>query len=188
MKRLLKTIRGSGKPWNVAISNETYAEHAELLRYGLDWERFKKNFITYITTPEILSITLAPTTNAFSIRYFPQYIEWVYETFLTHAPDKSFSWHGSYITRPQAMDIKYLPAKDRMHIQRAISVNNKYKNHHLLTNARNLDKFGEYLQAMSDRIGSATPEGYSDRNQQIGLKHFLNEKQQVKQKDLSSLL
>ena len=178
MERLLKTIRGSGKPWNIAISNETFGTDAELSRYGLDWERFKTNFITYATTPEVSSITLAPTTNALSIRGLADYIEWVHETMLTVAPDKSFSWHGSYITRPSVIDIKNLDTDHRKHIVRAQEVYARYHNQH--TKLQHAERFKQYLQSMHDRIGT----GFSHTT----VTDFILDKQQIKNQDLSKLL
>jgi hypothetical protein len=178
MERLLKTIRGSGKPWNIAISNETFGTDAELSRYGLDWERFKTNFITYATTPEVSGITLAPTTNALSIRGLADYIEWVHETMLTVAPDKSFSWHGSYITRPSVIDIKNLDTDHRKHIVRAQEVYARYHNQH--TKLQNAKRFEQYLQSMHDRIGT----GFSHTT----VTDFILDKQQIKNQDLSKLL
>lgn len=177
MKRLFDIIEKSDMSWGVAFSNETVGQDSELLRYGLDWNRFKQNFVQYAQHPKIQDVTLAATVNAFSIRGFADYISWVHHAMDQHAPEKTFGWVGNYIKRPRALDIQYLPQVDRHYISAAQQVFDSFD---WQGTVKNRDKFKHFLQTMHDRIGTATPENK--------LEDFISQKQSVKKKDLSSLL
>lgn len=177
MDRLFSIIENSNMKWGVAFSNETVGTDAELLRYGLNWERFQHNFIRYAEHPSINDITLAATVNAFSIRGFAKYIQWVHQTMNKHAPDKTFGWVANYVKSPRVMDIQYLPAADKHYITAAQKV---FRSFDWQDNVKNRDKFKHFLQTMYDRIGTANPEE--------SLSNFISEKQKVKKLDLSRLL
>lgn len=177
MDRLFKIIENSNMTWGVAFSNETVGTDAELVRYGLDWTRFQNNFIRYAEHPRINDITLAATVNAFSVRGFASYINWVHQTMNKHAPNKTFGWVGNYIKRPRAMDIQYLPDSDCHYIAAAQKV---FKSFDWQTSVKNREKFKHFLQTMHDRIGTGEPVD--------SLSDFIEQKQRVKKKDLSNLL
>ena len=177
MDRLFKIIENSDMTWGVAFSNETVGTDTELVRYGLDWTRFQNNFIRYAEHPRINDITLAATVNAFSVRGFASYINWVHQTMNEHAPNKTFGWVGNYIKRPRAMDIQYLPDCDRHYIVAAQKV---FKSFDWQTSVKNREKFKHFLQTMHDRIGTGEPVD--------SLADFILQKQRVKKKDLSNLL
>ena len=95
MDKLMTYIDSSTIGWGIGISNESYGNDAELIRYGLNWKRFSDNFIRYITHPNVRFVTLAPTVNALNLKTFAKYIEFVQTLLATHAPTKSFGWVGN---------------------------------------------------------------------------------------------
>lgn len=154
MEKFLKIVEETNFEWTIGISNEAYGKDAELIRYGLDWERFQENFIKYISTSKkIDSINLAPTLNIFCLETFHLYMEWVHNQFNKQLEVNgwcpSFTWHGNYVAAPE-LDIRVLPADYKRYIDAAIKVAEKESS----PKFKNKEKTIEFLQHMKDRIGT----------------------------------
>jgi hypothetical protein len=179
MDKLLCAMDQSTASWAVSISNESYGADSELIRYGLDWDRFVNNFNRYTEHPKVSSITLAPTVNAFSLPSFAQYISFVHT--MLAGKKKNWGWVGSHVTWPDALDIKHLPLEYKQYIVDAkaavaLDKNNSY--------FRNYERFDMFLDQMLKRIGSEFNPDYKQQ-----LQKFINEKQRVKRTDrLNGLL
>lgn len=178
MDKLLGAMDASTATWAVSISNESYGADSELIRYGLDWDRFVDNLKRYIEHPKVSSITLAPTVNAFSLPSFAQYISFVHD--MLAGKNKNWGWVGAHVTWPEALDIKHLPLEYRQYIidaQAALALEK--------TNScfRNYERFDKFLDQMLNRIGSEFNPNYKQQLQQ-----FIDEKQRVKQTDKLSKL
>jgi len=173
MDKIIAAIDNSNVEWAVSISNESMGATAELIRYGLDWERFRENLIRYIKHPKVTYITFAPTVNAFSLKTFANYISWVHSIMATHARQKSFGWVGSHVTWPAALDIKYLPDYYKQYIIDAQGQLDLDRNTRQLSN---YDRFSKFLNEMENRIGSEYRENYREY-----LKDFVSQKNKVKQ-------
>jgi pyruvate-formate lyase-activating enzyme len=158
MEKFFKLVGTTSFQWTVGISNESFGHDAELIRNGLNWERFQHNFNQYISrSKKIDSINLAPALNIFSLKTFHLYVAWVHEQFnkqleLTgYCP--AFTWHGNFIADP-VMDINVLPIEYRKYVDLAIDLIEKETNPKF-KNKQNTIKF---LNQMKDRIGSIDPE------------------------------
>jgi organic radical activating enzyme len=174
MDKIMAKLDTSKLVWGIGISNESYGENAELIRDGLNWQRFSENFVKYISHSNTELIVMSPSANMFSLKTFHQYIDWVHEQFRQHAPNKEFTWYGNYISWPDEMDIAYLPESYTKYIdlaeaalERATDINYVYK-----------DNFRDYLNQMRKRIGTAYKSDYKEIAEQ-----FLRKKQQYKKTD-----
>lgn len=175
MDKLMASIDASSIDWVISVSNESYGADAELIRYGLDWDRFTDNLIRYITHPNVVSINFAPTVNALNLRTFAKYINFVQELLVKHAPTQSFGWVGSYVSSPVELDIKFLPVEYKKYITDAIHQIKKEENNILFSN---YEKFFKFLTEMERRISSDFNPDYQQQ-----LQGFIDQKQRVKQTD-----
>jgi len=173
MDKLLSAMDSSTATWAVSISNESYGEDSELIRYGLEWDRFVSNFKRYTEHPKVSSITLAPTVNAFSLPSFAQYISFVHV--MLAAKKKNWGWVGSHVTWPVALDVKHLPYEYRQYIVNAQAILALDKKN---SRFRNYERFNMFLDQMLLRIGSEFTPNYKENLQQ-----FIDEKNRVKQTD-----
>lgn len=180
MDKIIKRMDNSKTKWAIGISNESYGSVAELVRHRLNWLRFTDNFKEYITHPKTELLVMSPTINAFSLKTFHQYIDWVFRQFATNAPHKEFTWYGNFISWPDAMDIANLPKSYMPYIEQA--------EQRLLEEIQNpkwmyKENFFEFIKQMKNRLGQNYKETYKD-----DLVKFLETKQKVKKTDLSLLL
>jgi hypothetical protein len=158
MEKFFKLVNSTGFQWTIGISNESYGHDAELIRHGLNWERFQHNFNQYISKSiKIDSINLAPALNIFSLKTFHLYVAWVHEQFnkqleLT-GTCPAFTWHGNFISDP-VLDINVLPVEYKKYVDLAIDLIEKETNPKF-KNKQNTIKF---LNQMKDRIGTCDPE------------------------------
>lgn len=173
MDKLLSAMDSSTATWAVSISNESYGDDSELIRYGLEWDRFVSNFKRYTEHPKVSSITLAPTVNAFSLPSFAQYISFVHV--MLAGKKKNWGWVGSHVTWPEALDVKHLPYEYRQYIVNAQATLALDKNN---SRFRNYERFNMFLDQMLLRIGSEFTPNYKENLQQ-----FIDEKNRVKQTD-----
>ena len=158
MDKFFKFVRSNKFEWTIGISNESYGQDAELIRHGLNWERFQDNFRRYISTSKrITSINLAPTLNIFSLKTFHFYAAWVHEQLNNQLESTgwcpSFTWHGNFVSDP-VLDIKVLPVEYRRYIDAAIEVFEKENNRKFKNKANTL----KFLEQMRNRIGTVDPE------------------------------
>lgn len=172
MDKIITKMDTSKLKWGIGISNESFGNDAELIRYGLDWERFKHNFVRYIQHPRTELIVLSPTINVFNLKSFPEYIAWVYEQFKIHAPNKEFTWYGNFISWPNELDIALLPTAYRKYIEQAkqVVLDSVKESNHVYT-----ENFVTFLDNMIQRVGTA----YNDNYKQLA-KEYLEKKQVFK--------
>jgi hypothetical protein len=160
MEKFFKLLDSTSFEWTIGISNESYGHDAELIRHGLNWERFQHNFNCYISVPKkIDSINLAPTLNIFSLKTFHLYMAWVHEQFNKQVASTgncpSFTWHGNFVTDP-VLDIKVLPIEYRKYLDLAIEVAERETN----PKFKNKTSTIKFLNRMKDRIGTTDPESH----------------------------
>jgi len=174
MDKILTRMDASKLSWGIGISNESYGEVAQLIRHGLDWQRFSENFVKYIRHPKTELIVLSPTVNIFNLKTFHQYIDWVHEQFRTHAPNKEFTWFGNFTSWPEEMDIANLPKEYTKYIElaeaailRVDGINYVYR-----------ENFKDFFTQMKNRVGSA----YNPEYKNIA-EAFLKKKQAYKKTD-----
>jgi len=175
MDKIIARMDASRITWGIGISNESFGEDAELIRHGLNWQRFQENFVRYISHPKTELIVLSPTVNIFNLKSFHRYMDWVHEQFRTHAPDKEFTWYGNYISWPDQLDISRLPASYSVYLdllENSFQKNRKDKNY-VYQNS-----FEEYIKKMKQRLGIAYDPDYK-----LKAEEFLLKKQQVKKTD-----
>jgi MoaA/NifB/PqqE/SkfB family radical SAM enzyme len=172
MDKLISCIDASSIDWAISISNESYGDDSELIRYGLDWDRFVDNLIRYMTHPKVVCINFAPTVNALNLRTFAKYINFVHTLLATHAPTQVFGWIGNNVSNPEQLDIKFLPAEHKQYIVAAKEQTELVKNNQFF---KNYDKFFKFLTEMERRIASEIDPDYQKK-----LREFIDEKQRVK--------
>lgn len=158
MEKFFKLVDSTKFQWTIGVSNESFGHDAELIRHGLNWERFQNNFRKYISVPKkIDSINLAPTLNIFSLKTFHLYMAWVHEQFNNQLNSTgvcpAFTWHGNFVTDP-VLDIKVLPVEYRKYIDLAIEVAERETN----PKFKNKQSTIKFLNQMKDRIGTTDPE------------------------------
>lgn len=175
MNKIVDRIDRSCLKWAIGISNESYGKDAELIRYGLDWNRFCENFKTYIQHPKTELIVLSPTINIFSLKTFAKYIDWVFIQFKELAPYKEFSWYGNFISWPIEMDIANLPDRYKTYVEAAEKI---LENNMDYENWVYKDNFLEFIKQIKTRIGQNYHEDYK-----INARKFLEKKQLVKKTD-----
>ena len=108
---------------NVVISNESKLP-SELIRWGLNWERFEKNFIQINNNERINYLSLCPTISIFSIKHMYDYFEWVLHNLNLN---KRFLITGNEIVNPFELCISNCPTSYKHYVDKCIELfsNNK---------------------------------------------------------------
>jgi MoaA/NifB/PqqE/SkfB family radical SAM enzyme len=86
MDKLIACIDSSSSgsiDWAISVSNESYGDDSELIRYGLNWDRFVNNLIRYMSHPKVVCVNFSITVSALNLRTFAKYINFVQELFAT---------------------------------------------------------------------------------------------------------
>lgn len=182
MNKLITFIDRSNLTWSISVSNEGFGHDAELVRHGLDWDRFGENVKLYMSHPKIPIFSLSPALNSLNLKSFPAYVKWVHDLFDQHGTDNTeLSWYGNFIEFPTEMDIANLPAVFTQYIDEVLNFISSYKHNHKYAN---LEQFEQFLHPMRQRIGTI-----HNQNFEADLTEFVERKQRVKQDNrLSNLL
>ena len=170
--KFLAAIDNSNCNWNIAVSNESFKDDSELIRYGLDWERFENNIRAYAAHSKINHLTLSVTVSSLALPTFPDYVKWVYDTLKDY--DKTFSFVGGIVNWPEELDVAILPAAYELYVDQTIQIVESQRD----SNCSGTDRFLTFLQGLKQRINS----DYKGNYQTI-IKDFLEQKQHVKRTD-----
>jgi wyosine [tRNA(Phe)-imidazoG37] synthetase (radical SAM superfamily) len=180
MKKLQSAIDNSRLLWSISVSNEAFGQDAELVRWGLDWERFENTIVSYMSNPKITMFSLTPSLNALNLKTFPAYVKWIHDLFDTHCNNKALAWYGNYIEHPKELDIANLPKDHIVYLDQVLAIVADYKHD---VKYRSLAQFEQFIESMKQRIGSI-----NNPNHKEELAEFLNRKQRVKKTDKLSIL
>lgn len=149
---MLKTITLFNKMpdnWyvNVSVSNESTGSAAELVRYGLSWDRFLKNFRMYYKHSKVSSLLIAPTLTIFTVKTFPEFIKTMVDIVIELGNEKSFKVFGNWVLSPEILNPVYAKAEHKNSI-------NELKEYVTRVGViRNAD-FITFLEKLEHRIGS----------------------------------
>jgi len=131
---------------NVSISNESVGDAAELVRYGLSWERFIKNFKIYYQHNKVSSILIAPTLSVFTVKTFPAFVKTMIDLVIALGNNKRFKIFGNWVSVPEILNPVYSNAVYKKDIS-------DLKTYVVETNVVNKD-FVNFLDKLEDRIGT----------------------------------
>lgn len=151
-KKLIELFDRLPDKWGLSlgISNEATGEVAEKVRYGLDWNRFQKNFIEYITHPRITNVTLAPTPNIFTIRHMYSYFDWVI-TELRKTKTK-LAIFGNWVNWPAELDPASCNEEYKKYVQDNIDL--IQRNNDLFLDTNQYNHTMKWLEQLKNRINT----------------------------------
>lgn len=133
---------------NVSVSNESTDSDAELIRYGLSWDRFIKNFTTYYQHEKIKSLSITPTLTIFTVKTFPNFVKTMLDLILKLGNNKPFKIFGNWVQHPKILN----PVYSNPNYKESIS---DLKNYVKTTNViKNNNDFIKFLDKLEDRVGS----------------------------------
>lgn len=170
--KFLDTITKSQCKWHIHISNESFKEDSELIRYGLDWDRFEQNLRAYAANEKVNHINFDVSMTSIALPTFPEYVEWIYSIMSEY--DKKFSILGDVVRTPSELDVAILPESFKTYMDQAIEIVKERQ----LPNRVREDKILIFLEAVKNRIGSNYQEDYQNI-----VKKFLESKQKYKKTD-----
>ncbi len=150
--KFFKTLDSFPTHWtfDIGISNETFGNLSEVVRWGLDWNLFEENFISYLKHPKIKDLTLSPTPCLFTVGSMCEYFEWAFLQFRTHG--KKVNVVGNWVAN-STLDPAYANKNLKANVA---SVYNLF--------LKNVDLFAcqdqyrlslKWLEALELRVGSA---------------------------------
>ena len=156
--------------WNIdlSISNEAKLP-SELIRWGLDWNKFSKNFKTYLNHSRISYICLSPTPTIFSIKHMYEYFEWVFD--LVRKTNKKCMVYGNWIRSPEVLDPARSSIKNRIYIDK---LENLFLINKDIFNSDNNPFAINWLKKLKNRIGTI-------KQNEKELKEFLDNMASFKQ-------
>lgn len=135
---------------NVSMSNEASGKAAELVRYGLSWERFLKNFEIYVNHQRVGSIVISPTLTIFTVKHFPSFVKSLCEYLKSNGNNKTFKIIGNWVVFPDFFNPVYADVKHKHLI-------NELKQYVSQCNViKNSKDFLIFLDNLENRIGSLT--------------------------------
>lgn len=149
---MLKTISLFNKMpdnWyvNVSISNESVGSAAELVRYGLSWERFVRNFKIYYQHNKVGSLLIAPTLTIFTVKTFPDFIKTMTDIVVELGNNKTFKVFGNWVLSPEILNPVYAKSEYKSMIR-------DLKDYVVDTNVITNTDFIKFLEKLENRIGS----------------------------------
>jgi hypothetical protein len=168
----MAAIDRSKSKWVIHISNESYKEDSQLIRYGLDWDRFESNLRSYAQNPNVSGILFDVAMNAVALPTFPDYVYWLHDVMSEY--DKPFTILGGAVQDPEQLDIGILPKSYKKYMRQAIEIVEQRN----LPNMENKNKMMIFLQGLESRIGTKYQENY-----QTIIREFLEKKQEYKKTD-----
>lgn len=171
-KKFLQAIDKMDCKWAITVSNESFGEDSQLIRYGLDWERFEKNVLAYAQHKKVSHINFGVSINNLCLPSFPEYVKWVYN--IMQNQPATFCFCGGVVSEPTEMDVAIYPVSYKSYIDDTVEIVNSNK----LARCGKVGEFLKFLKSAKDRIGS----DYQDDYQSIIGKH-LEYKQRVKKTD-----
>jgi hypothetical protein len=132
----------------VGMSCETIGKSAELIRYGLSWDRFLYNFKAYYNHSKVNTMVLSPTLNIFSVKEFPLFVKTISNIATEINNNKKINIIGNWVTKPDILNPCYSSAKYKTEI---INLKNFIIDSHIINNKNN---FVNFLDKLSQKIGS----------------------------------
>jgi hypothetical protein len=149
---MLKTITLFNKMpehWHVhvSISNESTGDVAELVRYGLSWDRFLRNFKMYYQHRKVRSLLIAPTLSIFTVKTFPDFIKTITDIIIELGNTKPFKVTGNWILEPEILNPVYAKAEYKASV-------NDLKNFVIGSDVISNANFITFLEKLEHRIGS----------------------------------
>lgn len=132
---------------NVSISNESIGSDAELVRYGLSWDRFINNFKVYYSHKKISSILLAPALTIFTVKTFPDFIKTMINIAVGLGNYKQLRVFGNWVVYPKVLNPAYAKSEYKQSIR-------ELKQHVISTGVITNNDFMTFLDTMIDRVGS----------------------------------
>jgi len=131
----------------ISFSNESFGGVSELIRWGLDWDRFCKNFEFYIKHSRLERITIVPTINIFSIKSLFDFFSWVFKILQKY--NKKTLVYGNWVVTPTELDIARCPYEYKEKINEVIKL--FYENECVNSN---FDLSITWLEKMKDRVAT----------------------------------
>lgn len=172
MQKLIAAIDRSRLIWNVSVSNEGFEDDAELVRWGLNWDRFEQNLIAYMSHPKVSRFSLTPTVNVLSLKSFPRYVKWVHDLFDMYGNNKTLDWYGNYVDYPSVLDIANLTKEHAHWLNDVLDTILLYKHNKQYSN---LVQFEQFIMSMQQRVGTVDNPTHAQE-----LAQFIDLKQRVK--------
>jgi hypothetical protein len=132
---------------SVSISNESGGSATELVRYGLSWERFIRNFKIYYQHSKVGALLIAPTLSIFTVKTFPDFIKTITGIVMELGNNKLFTITGNWILFPEILNPVYAKAEYKSSI-------NDLKNFVISSGVIRNANFVTFLEKLEHRIGS----------------------------------
>ena len=167
--KFLDAMSKSNYKWAIHISNESYKDDSQLIRYGLDWDRFEHNLRAYATHPKVSHILFDVAMNSVALPSFPDYVKWLCDVMSNY--EKRFTIVGSTVSFPEELDIKILPESFKQYVDQAIQTITESD----LSNCIFKNKILNFFNTIKLRIGSDYQEDY-----ETTIRKFLEQKQEYK--------
>ena len=160
MNKIINCFDNLPSNWdiNLSISNES-VQPSKLIRWGLNWDKFSKNFETYLNHPKINYICLSPSPSIFSIKYMYEYFEWVFE--IVKKTNKKCMVFGNWVQNPGVLDPARCKKDYKIYIDRLENL--FLSNEDIFKSGPDTDKTGsvtfaiKWLKKLKNRIGTVEP-------------------------------
>lgn len=149
MSKILELLNSIPPNWyvHVSMSMEIFGKDAELVRYGLNWERFIKNFETYYQHPKVGSMLFAPTLNIFTVKKFPEFVMNMSKYLTKFEDKKQISIFGNWVNEPDILSPAYSNPKYKDEIENLISYLE-------IDTTFNTPEFIKFLKTLKEKVGS----------------------------------
>lgn len=109
--------------WEVAMSIESIGQRAEIIREGLDFNRFETNFIKMLETDHVY-VGILPTFNALSVYGLLDFHKWMAEKFVKYRGMEKFgkAWtvHLNLLYQPREISLGILPEEMKSYVDETI--------------------------------------------------------------------
>lgn len=151
MSKFLNLLESLPQEWgvNVALSNESRGEVAEMVRWGLSWETFLTNLKLYCNVKRMNSIVLAPTPCIFTLHDLSGFLKEAFE--IIKQSGKKVSVPGNLV-QDRVLDISYYPEQGKFFVTSAEQIVKEYQS--IFTSELEYLRTLNWLKLLSKRIGT----------------------------------
>ena len=135
------------------LSGEAIGKQSELIRWGLDWDKWEKNLLKFVKESKYiknLHIGFGCAHNSLSIPYFKQFLEYIDNVLEGEDYNKPIFYHKNWIDTPEHLSPSVLESKYKSHIDEMI----EYLTTNTKSNIFGKNAYIESLRTIKSLIGT----------------------------------
>ena len=167
---------------NINVSMEAWDDKAEFIRSGVDFERFKSNFIQLLSLGLKIKFTTITSINIFCLSSLESYLRWIRDLELSY--DQTIEVHYNIISYPPFLSLDVADISMSAYTSSAIQF---IENEVFTSTPRPSEHWNRYLNSLKMVDQKIKNNKNQDISQINDLKNFINEIKNRRQVDVKNI-